>query len=87
MLIPTHLDTELTVTITYYVFTKDDKLASGYARTKNVISKVVTIPGLTNNKAYNLKLILGLTSVKLDAEVADWQVDGSTDVYLPKNND
>ena len=87
MLIPTHLDTELTVTITYYVFTADAKLASGYARTKNVISKVVTIPGLTNNKAYNLKLILGLTSVKLDAEVADWQVDGSTDVYLPKNND
>jgi hypothetical protein len=87
MLIPSHADTELTVTITYYVFTADAKLADGYARTKNVISKVVTIPNLTNNKAYNLKLVLGLTSVKLDAEVADWETAGSTPIDLPKNND
>lgn len=85
MLIPSHADTELTVTITYYVFTKDDKLNGGFARTKNVISKVITIPTLTNNKAYNLKLILGLTSVKLDAEVADWETAGSTPVDLPQN--
>lgn len=87
MLIPPHADTELTVTITYYVFTADAKLAGGYATTKNVISKVVTIPNLTNNKAYNLKLILGLTSVKLDAEVADWEIAGSTPVDLPQNNE
>lgn len=87
MLIPSHLDTELTVTITYYVFTADPKLVGGYARTKNVISKVITIPGLTNNKAYNLKLILGLTSVKLDAEVADWETAGSTPIDLPKNKE
>jgi hypothetical protein len=91
MLIPSHLDTELTVTITYYVFTKDLKLSHAtygtYAVTKNVISKVVTIPGLTNNKAYNLKLILGLTSVKLDAEVADWDNAGSTPIDLPQNKD
>ena len=87
MLIPSHADTELTVTITYYVFTADAKLAGGYARTKNVISKVITIPTLTNNKAYNLKLILGLTSVKLDAEVADWETAGSTPVDLPQNKE
>jgi hypothetical protein len=52
---------------------------------KNVIKKTVTVNSLTNNRAYNLKLILGLTSVKMEAEVADWQVDGSTEVYLPQN--
>ncbi len=87
MVIPGHANTELQVTITYDVITKDDKVATGYSEVENVIKKTVTIPSLTNNKAYNLKLILGMTSVKLDAEVADWEVDGSTDVNLPRNNE
>ena len=86
MVIPSHANTTLQVTITYHVVTKDDKLATGYSDVTNVITKKVTVNKLTNNKAYNLKLILGLTSVKLDAEVADWQVDGDTEFYLPQNN-
>jgi len=86
MVIPSHANTTLQVRITYHVVTKDDKLANKYSDVTNVITKKVTINKLTNNKAYNLKLILGLTSVKLDAEVADWQVDGNTDFYLPQNN-
>jgi hypothetical protein len=85
MVIPSHADTQLQVVITYYVITADPKLAGGYSEVKNVITKKVTIPTLTNNKAYNLKLVLGMTSVKLDAEVAEWKVDGSTEVYLPQN--
>lgn len=85
MVIPSHANTTLEVTITYHVVTADAKLAGGYSDVTNVITKQVTINGLTNNKAYNLKLILGLTSVKLDAEVADWQIDGDTEVYLPQN--
>lgn len=85
MVIPGHADTDLQVTITYDVITKDEKVADGYSEVENVIKKTVTIPTLTNNKAYNLKLILGMTSVKLDAEVADWEIMGSTDVNLPKN--
>lgn len=87
MLIPSNADTDLQVQITYYVITKDTKLNGGYSSVKNVITKKVTVNSLTNNKAYNLKLILGLTSVKLDAEVADWQVDGSNEVYLPQNKE
>lgn len=87
MVIPTG-NTDITVKITYYVQTKDDNLAvvGGVdgSRIKNEITKTITV-NLENNKAYNLKLILGLTSVKLDAEVADWKVDGSTEVYLPQN--
>lgn len=87
MLIPNHADTQLQVVITYDVITKDDAVSGGYSEVENVITKKVTIPNLTNNKAYNLKLILGLTSVKLDAEVADWEVEGSTEVNLPRNNE
>lgn len=87
MLIPSHAATDVKVTITYYVFTADAKLTGGYAITKNVIDKTISIPALTNNKAYNLKLVLGLTSVKLDAEVADWETAGSTPVDLPQNKD
>ncbi len=87
MVIPSHEDTDLKVTITYHVFTKDDKVSGGYAITKNVIDKTITIPKLTNNKAYNLKVILGLTSVKLDAEVADWVIQGAIPVDLPRNNE
>lgn len=87
MVVPTG-STDITVKIKYYVQTKDPNLAvvGGVdgSRIENVISKKITV-NLENNKAYNLKLILGLTSVKLDAEVADWQVDGSNEVYLPQN--
>lgn len=85
MVIPNHANTDLQVTITYDVITQDAKLAGGYSVIENVITKKVTVNSLTNNKAYNLKLVLGLTSVKMEAEVADWQVDGSTEVYLPQN--
>ena len=96
MLIPTPgTAATLNVTIDYDVITKDDNVNGGWTTTNNVITKTVVLNskegttdlGFINNKAYNLKLILGLTSVKLDAEVADWEVDGSTDVNLPRNND
>ena len=85
MVIPTHQNADLQVVITYDVITKDPKVDTGYSEVENTITKKVTIPALTNNKAYNLKLVLGLTSVKLDAEVAEWKTDGGTEVYLPQN--
>ncbi len=87
MVIPTG-NTNITVKIKYYVQTIDANLAASGSvdgsRIENVITKTIPV-NLQNNKAYNLKLILGMTSVKLDAEVADWEVDGSTEVYLPQN--
>lgn len=87
MVIPTQADETFTVEIKYVVITKDDAVSGGYVVTENKIKKDITITDFTNNKAYNLKLVLGMTSVKLDAEVADWQVDGSIDVDLPKNKE
>jgi hypothetical protein len=83
-------NTKLNVKITYYVQTKDASLnkvgSVDGSRVKNVIKKSVTVD-FQNGKSYNLKLILGLTSVKLDAEVADWQLAGDSEVNLPRNNE
>ena len=98
MLIPTPgVIGEFNVTINYNVVTTDTELAAGNSTVNNVITKKITlntpstfspgVAGFMNNKAYNLKLILGLTSVKLEAEVADWEVDGSTNVDLPRNEE
>lgn len=87
MVIPSALTptpTTINVKIAYRVVTKDTKLSGNVSNVPNVITKQTSIQ-LKSGKAYNLKLILGLTSVKMDATVADWQVDGSNEVYLPQN--
>lgn len=74
----------ITVEIEYYITTEDDKLDAGRAQTKNVIKKAVTLPSLANGKTYMLNLILGLTSVKIEAEVDDWKVE-NVNADLPQN--
>jgi hypothetical protein len=74
----------VTVQIEYYITTEDGKLAAGRAQTKNVIEKDVVFPSLANGKSYNLNLILGLTSVKMEAEVDDWKVI-NVQADLPQN--
>jgi hypothetical protein len=59
-------------------------LAGGRAQTKNVITKDVVFPSIANGKSYNLNLILGLTSVKMEAEVDDWKVI-NVQADLPQN--
>ena len=85
MVIPTG-NTNIKVKITYAVVTYDEKLGGYSTNVENAITKATSLT-LESGKSYNLKLILGLTSVKLDATVADWQVDGSNEVYLPQNNE
>ena len=77
-------DKTLTVAITYYVSTTDPNVANGVVYTKNVVEKAIVLPHLKNGYAYNLRLILGLTSVKLEAEVADWETTGA-EINLPQN--
>ncbi len=74
----------ITVQIEYYITTKDDKLNNGFAQTKNVITKEVVLPSLSNGKTYMLNVVLGLTSVKIEAEVDDWKVINSQ-ADLPQN--
>jgi hypothetical protein len=62
------------VMIEYYVTTEDDKVQGKRTQIKNVIEKNVLFPSMANGKSYMLNLVLGLTSVKMDAEVDDWKV-------------
>lgn len=72
------------VKIKYYITTEDGNLSAGRAQTENVIEKNVVFPSLANGKSYNLNLILGLTSVKMEAEVDDWKVI-NVNADLPQN--
>lgn len=72
------------VKISYYITTEDAALNAGRAQTLNVIEKDVVFPSLANGKSYNLNLILGLTSVKMEAEVDDWKVI-NVNADLPQN--
>ena len=74
----------ITVEIEYYITTEDSKLNAERAQTKNVIKKDVVLPSLANGKTYMLNLILGLTSVKIEAEVDDWKVE-NVQADLPQN--
>ena len=88
MVIPSDLTptpTTVNVKITYVVVTEDNQLVGNMSNIENAITKTTTIQ-LENGKSYNLKLILGLTSVKLDATVADWQLADDVEINLPKNN-
>lgn len=86
MLIPTEGVTDLNVKIVYDVITKDDALDGGYSTVQNNVTKKIGLD-FDNGKAYTLKLILGVTSVKLDAEVKPWEIQGATPVDLPRNNE
>lgn len=64
----------LEVEIEYIVRTKDANLAKGYSEVAQKIKKIVTFgKDVEMNKVYNLTIILGLTSVKFEATVADWE--------------
>ncbi|MBQ7471772.1 MAG: hypothetical protein IJS97_05025 [Prevotella sp.] len=89
MVIPsdvTPTPTTINVKITYHVVTKDTKLTGNVSNITNAITKTTSIQ-LQNGKSYNLKLILGLTSVKLDATVKDWEVADETEINLPRNEE
>lgn len=79
----------MTVKVVYTVKTKDDNLKGGYSTISNTITSEPfnLAEGLTKGRAYNLCLHLGLTSVKLSAEVTAWDPTAGTDyvVNVPIN--
>lgn len=85
-LIPRETSTTVTITITYYVTTADNNLSEGGSRVQNVISHdLVFASGFTAGTSNNIKIILGLTSVKFVATVEDWADPVVTPVDLPVN--
>ncbi len=79
---------EIEVRIVYTVRTKDKSLAKGYSEVVQDIKKNVTFTSVERGKWYKLNIILGLTSVKFEGVVTDWDnAAGANDkeVYLPLN--
>jgi hypothetical protein len=79
-------DLSVTVTIDYDVVTKGSNVDGGFVVVNNKISKVISLPKYRNGRIYKLKLILGMTSVQLEAEASDWTEVGQ-EVDLPRNLD
>ena len=84
--IPTTTSTTLNVKITYYVTTQDAKLDGEISCVKNVIDKDITFTGgFACGLNYNLNIVLGMTTVKLEATVSDWADPSNVDIDLPVN--
>ena len=73
-----------TVTISYYVETTDTALELGYSRVQNTIQKSISFP-TTGGNQYTINMILGLTTVKLNAQVDPWETGSTNAVDLPMN--
>ena len=79
-------DVTVNVKVTYYVTTDDTDLKDGYSRVENVISKDVTFTGgFAAGTKNTIKMILGISEVKFEAEVSDWADGTSADINLPIN--
>ncbi len=85
MLIPTAASNKVKVRVKYTVTTADDKLSDGKSVVENNITSDEFDFQFEQGKAYTFVLHLGLTSVKLDAEVADWEDMGDYVVNVPNN--
>ena len=79
---------KLTVTVTYKVVTKASETEGDKNNSSitNSISKDVILKGFRSGRFYKLHLVLGLTSLQVDADALDWAVE-EQDVDLPRNMD
>ena len=66
------------ITVEYVVRTKDAHLAKGYTEAVQKITHNVAFQDAVQvNKKYNLLIHLGLTSVKFEATVSNWDLDSA----------
>lgn len=85
MIIPQTV-TDMTVRVTYTVTTNDAKLDGEKSAIQNVITSAPFDFTFDKGNAYMFNLHLGMTSVKFDATVNDWNIPGTeTVVNLPIN--
>ena len=80
MVIPGENAQTLYITVDYFVRTADPQLAKGYSEVEQIITNKVDLKSLEANKYYTIVIHLGLTTVKFEAIVADWAMNGG-DTY------
>jgi hypothetical protein len=72
LFIPTDGEKTITITVEYFITWDDAKLATGYSRTKNVISKSLNL-NIDAGYNYDLIIIFGLTSMKFVYSWDSWE--------------
>ena len=65
LFIPTDGEKTITITVEYFITVDDAKLATGYSRVKNVISKSLNL-NFAAGYSYDMQIVFGLTSLKSD---------------------
>lgn len=85
-IIPKDGATDVKVKIVYYVTTDDPDLLGGKSRVKNEIEKTVSFAKFEAGKKNIIKMILGISEVKFEAEVDGWADGLSGEVNLPLNS-
>lgn len=98
LIIPDGKDHVFRITIDYIVRTQDTALHQGYTEVEQSFHKDLTLKTVSLNAKYNLLIHLGLTSVKFDATVSNWNnttmgdpISSSstdpnpTEIYMPAN--
>lgn len=65
LFIPTDGEKTITITVDYFITTDDAKLASGYLRIENRITKSFNL-SLNAGYSYDMQIVFGLTSLKCD---------------------
>jgi len=84
--LPSDAAKKINVEVTYYVTTDDADLATGFSRVKNVISHDVDFSKLAAGTKNTIKMILGISEVKFEAQVSEWETGYNTEVNLPINS-
>ena len=79
------LKDKVQIRVTYTVKTTDENLLLGYSEITNVITTEPFIFNFKQGEAYTFCLHLGLTSVKIDADVTDWAEQDETAINVPIN--
>lgn len=86
MLIPQTLSEGVKIRVTYDVITEDNALNGGQSLiTNEVISSATSSFTFEEGKAYTFNLYLGMTSVKVDAQVAEWPTATTQTIDVPTN--
>ena len=78
--------TDFDVYVEYTVTTTDNNLTGKKSEITNKITTNVGNIDFKANYAYTLNLVLGMTSVKVEADVTGWENGGDTTVDVPANN-
>lgn len=64
---------DLTISITYWLTTKDSNLAEGHFRVKNNAKKTISNMTLEAGKNYSLNVLVGMNGIQFDSNTSEWE--------------